>query len=130
MVRTTNERVIQRRFLWLQEICPFPDDTIALPDIEPRISWLLSLQMCASPCKHPSKVNSCRRLVFVRTKRGHLTRRTEHFLSQLGGTMGSMQRMEKKIAIVTKVKTKMVIHLYWGIIFETRRAAPYLHRKI
>jgi hypothetical protein len=44
--------------------------------------------------------------------------------------MGSMQRMEKKIAMVTKVKTKMVIHLYWGIIVETRRAAPYLDGKI
>jgi hypothetical protein len=68
--------------------------------------------------------------MLVKTKCGPLTRRTEHLVSQLGGTMGSMQRTEKKIAIVTKVKMKSVIHLYWEIMVETRRAATYLHGKI
>jgi hypothetical protein len=53
-----------------------------------------------------------------------LTRRPEHFLPQLRGTIGSVQRTEKKMAIVTKLKVKSVIHLYREIIVGTRRATP------
>jgi hypothetical protein len=40
----------------------------------------------------------------------------EHLLCQLGCTLGSMQRTEKNIAMLTKLKVKVVIHLFVEII--------------